>query len=663
MTSTANRNVVGSGNEEPASPAGSPTVTQPLSAAAVAAPVAPSPCPHVRPPLREGDFKISEFRFYVVCAMLVSEAIASSMLYSYVGLFVAHIEPTFTRSSAGYVAGFLVGAFQATQVFALPLWGRLSDRIGRRPVLLAASWLSVGASVLFGFAPSFLMAMLARAVHGLVGGGVAIGKTLIYEVTDQHSQARGLGLMNLMWALGSFVGPSIGGFLYDINNSPIFSKVLPHIELFDEHPALPPALAMAMYAALAGILAFLFVPETNPNRVPFSHVLRELRQWFLRLVGLRKRRVVIVEPTEEMGSGGSVVIYSSAVDSAAAAVHCEEDARHPEAAHDEDIPDRTPMLTPMLTGLRGAEELLSNLNLDDELRRSFESEAAVHAALALAAEKKAGAADADGDDTTAVDVPEKSAVEAAKEAVPEVDTQPDDGYLEVHREVDAANERLNAQKTISATDIFTHPLLRIAIPLYMILCSYNIAYNEVFPLYAVAFREDGGLGFSSTQVGIAGMVNAVVSVCANSVFARVSKRWPMMTIWIKCNTLSIFAFLSIGLFTYLPSPTWCLIVFLPLCLVRTTTNTWAFALTGMFTANAAPKKHLGVVTTTTMAGASVARSLTPMIAAPIFAWSISGDHIFPFNHFMLFVICALLSAACVVLAWKLPQEVIGIRRK
>lgn len=544
---------------------------------------------------KKGDFKVSNFRFYVVCSMLISEAIASTMLFSYVGLFVAHIEPRLTRSSAGYVAGLLVGTFQAVQVFSLPLWGRLSDKIGRKPVLLLASLLSVLACVAFGFSTSFLMAMLMRGLHGAVAGGVGTAKTFIFEVTDEHSQARGFGLMNLMWAVGSFIGPSVGGFLYDINNSPIFSQYLPHSDLFDKYPALPPALALGFYALISVGIAAIFVPESNQRAVPIAVAIKEFKTWLMSLCGyIHASRVALnQENGEEDGESSNINPVVSSSELAREEGQIEMD---PEGCGNQIVEVRNDECTEKADGEAVSSTSLSSLDQD--------------------------------------------------------------------KAVDEANAALNGMPSITIRQIFSHPLLRLTIPMYMLLCGFNIAYNEVFPLYAIAYKEDGGLGFTSTQIGISGMINAAVSIGANSIFSHVTSRISMMKLWTMCLGAAAIAMFSIGFFSFLPNASICLVAFVPLCLVRTTSTTWAFSLNMMFTANAAPKRHLGLVTTVAMACASVARSITPILAGPIFAWSLSNgnSHWFPFNHFLLFLMCGVAALLCILLGNKVPEDTISLRR-
>jgi MFS family permease len=113
------------------------------------------------------------------------------------------------------VIGLLFASFSATQFLVAPLWGRLSDRIGRRPVLLLGLCGSVAAYTLFGLAPAlpaplvFLFA--SRIVAGLFAGTIATAYAYIADVTTPEERGRGMALIGAAFGIGFTLGPAIGG--------------------------------------------------------------------------------------------------------------------------------------------------------------------------------------------------------------------------------------------------------------------------------------------------------------------------------------------------------------------------------------------------------------------------------------------------------------------
>jgi DHA1 family tetracycline resistance protein-like MFS transporter len=107
----------------------------------------------------------------------------------------------------------LMATYSFMQLFAGPLWGRLSDRHGRRPVLLLSLVGSVLSYLWLGFADSLWMLFGARALQGAMAGNIAAAQAYIADVTSPENRARGMGLIGAAFGLGFILGPAIGGLL------------------------------------------------------------------------------------------------------------------------------------------------------------------------------------------------------------------------------------------------------------------------------------------------------------------------------------------------------------------------------------------------------------------------------------------------------------------
>ena len=111
------------------------------------------------------------------------------------------------------VVGLLVAIYAAAQMFSAPLLGRLSDRFGRRPLLLISIIGSAIGFILLGFANSLLILFIARLLDGLTGGNISVAQAYITDVTDEKNRSRGLGLIGAAFGLGFIIGPALGGIL------------------------------------------------------------------------------------------------------------------------------------------------------------------------------------------------------------------------------------------------------------------------------------------------------------------------------------------------------------------------------------------------------------------------------------------------------------------
>jgi MFS family permease len=111
------------------------------------------------------------------------------------------------------LVGLLASLYAAAQMLGAPLLGTLSDRVGRRPILLACLLGASVAYLILGLAGSLLMVTFAVAVAGFMGGTPATAQACIADRTAPEERAKGLGLIGAAFGLGLMAGPAIGGFL------------------------------------------------------------------------------------------------------------------------------------------------------------------------------------------------------------------------------------------------------------------------------------------------------------------------------------------------------------------------------------------------------------------------------------------------------------------
>ena len=112
----------------------------------------------------------------------------------------------------GIISGTIVAAFTIAQLLSAPLWGRFSDRVGRRPTLLIALAASGIAYLIFGFANSLFLLFLSRIVQGAGGGTVGVIQAYVADSTAPQDRARALGWLSATTNLGVALGPVLGSF-------------------------------------------------------------------------------------------------------------------------------------------------------------------------------------------------------------------------------------------------------------------------------------------------------------------------------------------------------------------------------------------------------------------------------------------------------------------
>src|SRR5215213_2923938 len=112
----------------------------------------------------------------------------------------------------GIIVGFIIASFTVAQLLSAPMWGRFSDRVGRRPTLLIALTASGIAYLIFGFAHSLLLLFLSRIVQGAGGGTVGVIQAYVADSTAPQDRARALGWLSATTNLGVALGPVLGSF-------------------------------------------------------------------------------------------------------------------------------------------------------------------------------------------------------------------------------------------------------------------------------------------------------------------------------------------------------------------------------------------------------------------------------------------------------------------
>lgn len=112
-----------------------------------------------------------------------------------------------------FQAGLLMGVFSMVQFFFTPFWGWLSDRFGRKSILLVTLFGIAGSYVVLALANSLTMLFVGRILAGFFGGNIAIAQSYVADVTPPEKRAHGMGLIGAAFGLGFTFGPMIGGIL------------------------------------------------------------------------------------------------------------------------------------------------------------------------------------------------------------------------------------------------------------------------------------------------------------------------------------------------------------------------------------------------------------------------------------------------------------------
>ncbi len=124
--------------------------------------------------------------------------------------------PTFASKVihiSDFEIGIVVATFSFMQFLFNPFMGRLSDKIGRRPVILATLLLTSTSYIIFAFTHSFVQLIISRALAGIGGSNIGVAQAFIADVTTQKERSGGMGIIGAAFGLGFVFGPLLGGVL------------------------------------------------------------------------------------------------------------------------------------------------------------------------------------------------------------------------------------------------------------------------------------------------------------------------------------------------------------------------------------------------------------------------------------------------------------------
>ncbi|KAF8896549.1 major facilitator superfamily multidrug-resistance, DHA1 sub-family [Infundibulicybe gibba] len=209
---------------------------------------------------------LPKFQFFILSLIQFAEPVTATVIYPFVNQFVQETGITLgDEKKTGYFAGIIESVFFFTEALTVLCWGRLSDRIGRRPVLLLGP---LGLSLaMFGFGASqgFWPLVVYRSLQGVFNGNIGVSKSVTAEITDATNIADAFAIMPMVWSVGVTVGPILGGVLS--NPADRWPTIFGNSVFFRQHPYSLSCTAAAAIAFVSFLISFLGLKETLPAMV------------------------------------------------------------------------------------------------------------------------------------------------------------------------------------------------------------------------------------------------------------------------------------------------------------------------------------------------------------------------------------------------------------
>jgi MFS transporter, DHA1 family, tetracycline resistance protein len=182
----------------------------------------------------------------VIVLIVLVDLLGFTLVMPLLGPFAAHYQ------FSAWQIGLLFSAYPICQLIAGPILGRLSDRYGRRPVLIFSQAGTALSFLILGLSRDFSVMLLARLLDGASGGNILVAQAYVADVTVPEDRARGMGLIGMAFGLGFVLGPLLGG-------------VLLKLPIGDDWRLRLPFLVAAGFSTLAWVLVLTRLPESLPQ--------------------------------------------------------------------------------------------------------------------------------------------------------------------------------------------------------------------------------------------------------------------------------------------------------------------------------------------------------------------------------------------------------------
>ncbi|POS87204.1 hypothetical protein EPUL_003335 [Erysiphe pulchra] len=206
----------------------------------------------------------------VLAIVRLAEPIALTSIFPYSWELVKRFGVG-NEKHASFYSGLLISAFSLAEALTGMFWGSLSDRVGRKPILLCGCAGTILSLLILGFAQNFWVALAGRIIGGILNGNIAVIQTVVGElVTRPEHEPRAYSVMPFVWSMGTIIGPAIGGTFVDpsISFPCIFS---PH-GIFAKFPYLLSNLICASILIISIITGYIFLEETHPKKRSFRYL-------------------------------------------------------------------------------------------------------------------------------------------------------------------------------------------------------------------------------------------------------------------------------------------------------------------------------------------------------------------------------------------------------
>ncbi|KAK3084415.1 hypothetical protein FSP39_013236 [Pinctada imbricata] len=567
------------------------------------------------------------FGYLARLAQSFSSAFSLTFLFPFLPEMVVYFG--YKEEDKGYYAGLVASAVFAGRAFGSYFWGWLSDKYGRRPVVMITVFGNGLCSLVFGFTINLPMAIATRFLTGLANGTVGTAKTILYEISDNTNQAVGMSILAMSWGAGVILGPTIGGLLAAPAKK--YPDVFDPDGLFGQFPYLLPSLFVAGACFIVVVIDFFLLPETMvKNKEVSLEVKAEEKENVIESSNTNSQHInmgitekaSLLRPDENKVGLISMSVEDLQLEAESGTFQVKlarsrEDLRrrrtfsdsknHNGAVEPNDLKGSLPNVAHRSNIHNHNYSNLGSLpNVVIQMESESRQPKSVHRMVSC-----------------------PNGHFERKEMDEKLEEKEKMIFVKEEEEVNCSkpSERKGIIAKIKGSSLFVLfriPEVREAVMVYTVFSFAIIGFEEIFTVWASTKIWFAGLGFDPAEIGMALGITAAPMLLLNFyIFPFLVKKFDLKKTFIASSILNGIVITMVpALHLIHANQTALWVALMVLTIPQKILNSCCFSASSLFVNNSSPKHLAGAVNGIAMTGTAIARSLAPAIGGSVFAWSI-----------------------------------------
>ncbi|KAH9164613.1 MFS general substrate transporter [Lactarius sanguifluus] len=204
--------------------------------------------------------RLPTFQLLIFLSIRLADEMTSASITPYINQMMYELPIVGgDQRRVGYYTGITASVYYAAEAATVLHWNRLSDRVGRKPILLSGLLGTTVSITMFGLSRSFWSLVLCRLLGGALNGNIGVSKSVLAELSDDSNVARAFSFLAVVFEVGQVIGSSVGGFLSRPQDR--WPDYFPQ-PFWAEYPYFLPCLAVASFCLIQFIIAATFFEET-----------------------------------------------------------------------------------------------------------------------------------------------------------------------------------------------------------------------------------------------------------------------------------------------------------------------------------------------------------------------------------------------------------------